>query len=479
MQQFDHFINGKNTPPENGEYLAVINPCNGQQIASIARGNGADVDKALKSSEDAFKPWSKKTMAERVALQHKAADAMRSNIEDLAQTISSELGRPLEGCYREIERSADLLDYYAEEALRLKGEIPMMNVEGEKVLIIRQPIGVVVSITPFNYPITLLVLKIGAALAVGCTVTSKPAEDTPLSTLKLARLFHEAGYPNGVFNVITGKGREIGDELVAHKIPRKITFTGGTSVGQRIAKIAADTNKRVTLELGGQSPAIVCEDADITEAAKAIAKHAFANSGQFCYRVNRVYAHQKIYDEFMSLLCAEVEQFKVGDVADRSCTHGPLVNEKIFNTSDEQSKDARLKGADFKVGGHRLTGDIYDKGYYFAPTVIGNTNHEMQIMTEETFGPVLGVMKFESIDDAINLANDSIFGLAAYVFSKDIGKCIQLSEALEAGSVWVNKIQRSYHLAPFGGVKQSGMGREKSVHGLEEYTELKTIYLNY
>lgn len=479
MQQYNHFIDGKNAAPSNGEYLKVYNPCNGEQIAAIARGNETDVDTALKSSEKAFKSWSKKTMAERVALQHKAANAMRENRDELAQTISSELGRPFEGCQREIERSADLLDYYAEEALRIKGEIPIMNVEGEKVLIIRQPVGVVVSITPFNYPITLLILKIGAALVVGCTVTAKPAEDTPLSTLKLAQLFYSVGFPDGAFNVITGKGREIGDALVAHKIPRKITFTGGTSVGQRIAKLAADTNKRVTLELGGQSPAIVCEDADIVEASKAIAKHAFANSGQFCYRVNRVYAHQNIYEDFMALLCAEVEKFKMGDVADRSCTHGPLVNEKIYKTSEEQSIDARSKGADIKLGGERLTGGEFDKGFYFPPTVIGNTNHDMQIMTEETFGPVLGIMKFDSIDQAIELANDSIFGLAAYVFSKDIGNCIRLSEELEAGSVWVNKIQRSYHLAPFGGVKQSGMGREKSAHGLEEYTELKTIYLNY
>lgn len=479
MQQFEHFINGQPSAPNGGDYLPVFNPCNGTQIATIARGNEADVNAAIESADAAFKSWSKKPMAERVALQHKAAAAVRENVADLAQTLSSELGRPLAGCEREILRSADLLDYYAEEALRMKGELPMMNVEGEKVMIIRQPIGVVVSITPFNYPVTLLILKIGAALVVGCTVAAKPAEHTPLSTLKLAKIFHEAGFPDGVFNVITGKGREMGDHLVSHPIPKKVTFTGGTSVGQRIAKLAADTNKRLTLELGGQSPALVCEDADVQAAAKSIAKHAYANSGQFCYRVNRVYVHAKVYDEFLELIQQEIKQFKVGDVADKSCTHGPLINEKIYATSEEQSKDARAKGANILLGGERLTGGEYDKGFYFAPTLIADTNHSMQIMTEETFGPVLGVMKFDDLEKAVELANDSIFGLAAYVFSKDIGKCIRLSEELEAGSVWVNKIQRSYHLAPFGGVKQSGMGREKSAHGLEEYTELKTIYLNY
>lgn len=346
-------------------------------------------------------------------------------------------------------------------------------------MVIRQPIGVVVAITPFNYPITLLTFKLGAALMTGCTITAKPSEDTPLSTIRLAEIFKEAGYPDGVFNVITGYGREIGDALVTSPIPRKIGFTGGTSTGKHIARLATETNKRITLELGGQSPAVVCEDTDLDVACPAIVRHAFSNSGQFCYRVNRIYVHENLYAEFIKRIKALTEKLVVCDAKESSCDMGPMVNEKIFRNSENQVADALGKGAELVTGGARLKGDDYDKGWYFPPTILSNTDHGMEIMTEETFGPVLGVMPFKNNDEAIRLANDSRYGLAAYLFTKDIGQAITMSEVLEAGSVWINNIRRSYHNVPFGGVKESGVGREKSSYGLEAYTELKTIYLNY
>lgn len=475
----EHFINGKWQAPNSKEYVDVINPCTGEVIGNFARGNERDVQMCLENSLTAFNIWKKTPTAQRAKLQHHAADLMRAKADELAQLLSTELGRPLGGCKREIERSAELLDFYAEEGLRLQGTIPLNNVEGEKVMVIRQPIGVVVAITPFNYPITLLTFKLGAALMAGCTVTAKPSEDTPLSTLQLAEIFKEAGYPDGVFNVITGYGREIGDALVTNPIPRKIGFTGGTSTGKYIAQLATQTNKRITLELGGQSPALVCEDSDLDIACPAIVKHAFSNSGQFCYRVNRIYVHENLYEDFLKRIKLLAENINVCDAINKDCDMGPLVNEKIYSNSEKQVADALAKGANLITGGQRLKGGDYEKGWYFPPTILANTNHDMEIMTEETFGPVIGVMPFKTNEEAIQFANDSRYGLAAYLFTQNIGQAITMSEELEAGSVWVNNIRRSYHNVPFGGVKESGVGREKSKYAIEAYTELKTIYLNY
>jgi succinate-semialdehyde dehydrogenase/glutarate-semialdehyde dehydrogenase len=340
-------------------------------------------------------------------------------------------------------------------------------------------VGVVVAITPFNYPITLLCFKLGAALIAGCTVVAKPAEDTPLSTLLLAELFHQAGYPAGCFNVVTGRGRGIGMAMVNHPIPGKVAFTGGTAAGKAIAAAAAGTVKRVTLELGGQSPAIICADADLPKAAAAIARHGFANSGQFCYRVNRVYVDRAVHDAFLSALLAEVAKITVGDGQTEPVTMGPMVNAKIFANAAGQIEDARAKGARICCGGDRLTGGLYDAGHFLPPTVIAGTDHSMQIMTEETFGPVLGIMAVDSPEQALHLANDTIYGLAGFVFSGNLGRGMALAERINAGSVWVNDIHRSNHSAPFGGMKQSGIGREKGRYGVESYLEYKTLYLTY
>lgn len=474
----ENFINGMWTKPRSEQYADVFNPCTGEVIETFACSNIEDVNEALHVANLAFKNWKKTPVAQRAVLQHKAATLMRQNAERLANSLASELGRPLAGCFTEISRSADLLDFYAEEGLRMKGEIPLHNLEGEKALIVREAIGVVVAITPFNYPITLLVMKLGAALMAGCTVVAKPSEDTPISTLILAEIFMEAGYPPGVFNVLTGWGYEIGNALIEHPITAKIAFTGGTSTGKRIGATAAMHNKRITLELGGQSPAIVCEDADITTAVIAIVRHAFANSGQFCYRVNRVYVHKTKYQAFLAQAVALAQKLKLGN-PHSNADMGPIVNQKIYQNSEAQVLDALEKGATVLTGGQRLRGEEYDKGWYFPPTIISDTNHSMKIMTEETFGPVVGIMPFETNEGAIALANDSEYGLAAYVFSEQVGTGLRMAESLEAGSVWINNISRSYHDVPFGGVKQSGIGREKGHYGIEAYTELKTIYLNY
>ena len=474
----DFFIDGKWTPGTSARLIPVVNPATGETIDSVPAGNAADADQAIASAARAFKEWRKVPMARRAKLQHAAAQRLRERVEEFARLLTLELGRPIAGSRIEIERSADLLDYFAEEGLRLRGEIPMINEANERVLVVKEPVGVVVAIAPFNYPITLLTFKLGAALMTGCTIVAKPASDTPLTSLLLAELFHQVGFPPGVFNAITGSGGELGRALVEHPTPRKIGFTGSSPAGKRIAAMAAATNKRLTLEMGGQSPAIICRDANLDIAIPALVRHAFANSGQFCYRVNRIYADREIYSQFIEQFARAAAALKVGNGMDAGCDMGPMVSEEIFRTSVEHVEDALAMGARAAAGGARLRGGDYERGFFFPPTVLVDTSQAMKIMREETFGPVVGVMPFDTLPEAIELANDSVFGLAGYVFSRDLGVALSTAESLEAGSVWVNNIHRSYNMVPFGGYKESGQGREKSHYGLEAYLELKTIYLS-
>ena len=474
----DFFIDGQWLPSTTARTMPVVNPATGETVDSVPLGNAQDADRAIASAARAFQQWRRVPMAKRAKLQHAAAQRLRERCEEFARLLTLELGRPLAGARVEIERSADLLDYFAEEGLRLRGEIPMINEQQERVLVVKEPVGVVVAIAPFNYPITLLTFKLGAALMTGCSVVAKPASDTPLTTLLLAELFFRVGYPPGVFNALTGSGGELGRALVEHPTPRKIGFTGSSPAGKRIAAMAAATNKRLTLEMGGQSAAIVCADANLDVAVPALVRHGYANSGQFCYRVNRIYVEREIYPQLVERLAQGAAALKVGNGLDPGCDLGPMVNQEIFSTSVDHVADALVKGGRLAAGGSRLTGGDYDRGYFFPPTVLVDTTPQMKIMREETFGPVLGVMPFTTLDEAIAMANDSPFGLAGYVFSRDLGKALQVSEELEAGSVWVNDIHRSYNMVPFGGYKESGLGREKSHYGLEAYLELKTIYLS-
>jgi succinate-semialdehyde dehydrogenase/glutarate-semialdehyde dehydrogenase len=471
------WIGGEGVPAETDERIEVRNPATGEVVAEVPAAGAKEADAAIRAAARAFRPWKRTPVAERARLQHAAAALMREHADELAELITLELGRPLTAARVEIVRSADLLDYFAEEGQRMTGEMPLLGEAAERVLVVKEPLGVVVAIAPFNYPITLLTFKLGAAVITGNTVVAKPAADTPLSTLRLAELFTQAGYPPGVFNVVTGSGRVLGEALVAHPVPAKVAFTGSTAAGVRIHQVAAETNKRVTLELGGQCPAILFDDADLDVAVPALVRHAFANSGQFCYRVNRVYVHRDRYDEFLERFAAGVSALVVGDGMDPATDMGPMVSERIMATAVEHVADARAHGARILTGGERLTGDPYDDGTFFAPTVVADATHAMKVMTEETFGPVVGVAPFTSGDEVIELANDTEYGLAAYVFSRDLRRAWQTAEELEAGSVWVNNIHRSLAQVPFGGMKQSGLGREKSRHGLDEYVELKTIYL--
>lgn len=457
--------------------MPVTDPTTGEVFDSVPLGGAVEADIAIRAASAAFATWKAVPMAERVRIQKACAAAMRAKSDDLAALLSRELGRPFPGCLHEISRSAELIEIYAEEGLRLQATMALASAPGEKTIVTRDPVGVVVAITPFNYPINLLMFKLGAALVAGCTVVAKPSEDTPLSTLMLAEVFHNAGLPAGVFNVVTG-GRALGEALVAHPTPRKIAFTGSVPAGKTIAAAAAGTMKRLTLELGGHSAAIVCADADLDRAATAICRHGFANSGQFCYRVNRVYVDASVYEDFLARLTAKVRALTVAP-AGSSGDLGPLVNEKIFANSARQIADARARGARVLTGGDRLMGPGYDGGFYLPPTVLADASPDMLVMQEETFGPVLGVASVASPAEALALANDSRMGLAGFVFTRNLARGMTLCEGLEVGSVWLNDIQRSSHYVPFGGMKESGLGREKGRYGVEAYLEYKTMYLSY
>jgi succinate-semialdehyde dehydrogenase / glutarate-semialdehyde dehydrogenase len=471
------FIDGAPADAISGRTMPVTDPATGTSFDTVPLAGPDDADAAITSAARAFRTWKTTPMAERVRLQRACAQAMRREAKPLAALLSRELGRPLPGCLHEISRAAELLDVYAEEGLRLTGSVAFGSGPGEKTMVTREPVGVVVAITPFNYPINLLLFKVGAALIAGCTVVAKPAEDTPLSTIRLAELFHDAGLPAGVFNVVTG-GRELGEALVAHPVPRKVAFTGSVPAGKAIAAAAAGTMKRLTLELGGHSAAIICADADLDTAADAITRHGFANSGQFCYRVNRVFVEKRVYGAFLEKLTARVAKLTMAPAGGEGDL-GPLVNEKIFANSARQIADAREKGARILSGGDRLRGKGFDGGFYLRPTLIADATPDMLIMREETFGPVLGLAAVASPAEALERANDCSTGLAGFVFTRDLARGLALCEGLEAGSVWLNDIQRSSHLVPFGGMKESGIGREKGRYGVEAYLEWKTMYLSY
>ncbi|MCB1336235.1 MAG: aldehyde dehydrogenase family protein [Maritimibacter sp.] len=473
----DMFIDGGWQAAGSGATFPVTDPRSGSLVDSVPAGGAAEADAAIAAAARAFADWKTTPMADRVRIVKACAQSMRDTAAEVGNLLHAELGRPQAACVGEIARSADLLDIYAEEGLRLAATMPLGAAPGEKTIVTREPVGVVVAITPFNYPVTLLMFKLGAALVAGCTMVAKPSEDTPLSTLKLAAIFHRAGLPAGVFNVVTG-GRELGEALVAHPVPRKIAFTGSVPAGKAIAAAAAQTMKRLTLELGGHSAAIVCADADLDKAAAAIVRHGFANTGQFCYRVGRVFVERPVYEEFLAKLAERARALTLAPAGGEGDL-GPLVNEKIFATSARQSDDARAKGARILTGGARATGPGYDAGFYFPPTLIADATPEMEVMQHETFGPVIGIAPVDSPAEGVALANASPYGLAAFAFTRDLARGLTLCEQLEAGSVWLNDIQRSSHYVPFGGMKESGLGREKGRYGVESYLEYKTIYLSY
>lgn len=460
-----------------GAEYPLVNPSNGEVFAHAVAADAHLVDSALRSAQRSLRDWRRVPAYERAAMLHSLAELVRNGRDELASLLSQEVGKPLQAALDEVISAASHIDYFAEESLRLTGEIPLLAYRREQVLIVREPVGVVVTITPFNYPLSTLVTKIAPALAVGCTVVSKPDEHTPLSTLRLARLAIDAGMPPGVFNVVTGPGPGTGSLLIDHPIPRLIAFTGSTAVGKEIHSACAKWVRKTVLELGGHCPAIVCKDAAWRELLPQLLSQSLKNCGQYCYRISRIYVERKIHGDFLEAFVKLASLLRIGPAMDSGVELGPLNNEKVLDRVRRQVAMAVEEGAHVEIGGD-LSG-LPRQGFFYPPTVLTGVKSEMAILREEIFGPVVIISSFDDIQDAITEANATPYGLAAYLFTKDLANALAGANELEVGSVWINRIHQAYPEAPFGGMKESGLGREKSRFGIEEYTELKTVYLSY
>lgn len=457
----------------SGKYVDVINPSNEVLVGRVPAATAEEVDLAVKTANEAFKVWRETPAAERAAALLKLIQAVRANIDDLAATLTQEQGKPLWQAKGEINGFCVVIEFYAQEARRIQGMVLQSDARDKFVYVLRHPLGVIAAIPPWNDPLHLLSRMIGPAMAAGCTVVAKPSSDTPLTTIKVAQIALQAGFPAGVFNVITGPGSSTGEALTHHPLVRKIALTGSVEGGKHVMRAAAEGIKRVTLELGGQCPCIVWNDADLDKAADALTFQAFRSAGQVCNRVNRVYAHEDIYDRLVARVAALASRVVAGDGFQEGIDIGPLVNQSQFNWVSSQVDDALAKGAKLLAGGKR----IGEKGFFYAPTVLGDCSHDMSVMVEETFGPVLAFMKIgDDLDLAIDYANDTIYGLSSYFFSADMRNCYLAAQRLEAGSIWINDIHGSFMQAPYGGMKQSGIGREQGSIAIDEYLEWKTVY---
>ncbi|EHL72714.1 MULTISPECIES: NAD-dependent succinate-semialdehyde dehydrogenase [Bacillus] len=469
------FIDGEWTGTELPTF-DVINPANGEVIAAVPNGGKEEAKKAVDAAYNAFLSWSKKTAGERSALLYKWHQLIDEHKEEIGEIMTREQGKPLKEAIGEVNYANSFISWYAEEGKRIYGETIPASHENKRILVLKQPVGVVAAITPWNFPAAMITRKVAPALAAGCTVVVKPAEQTPLTAFKLAELAEKAGIPKGVLNIITGNPQEIGETWLADERVRKITFTGSTEVGKILMRGAADTVKKVSLELGGQAPFIVLDDANIEKAVAGAIASKFRNAGQTCVCANRIYVHEKIVESFTQKMAEAVQQLKMGNGLDQGVEIGPLIDENAVKKVERHIEDAVEKGGKVVIGGKKA--DQY-KGFFFEPTVITNVTDEMLCMNEETFGPLAPITTFQNIEEVIQRANDTPYGLAAYVFTENISKAIQITEQLEYGIVGLNDGLPSVAQAPFGGFKQSGLGREGGHHGMEEFLETKFVSIAF
>ncbi len=467
----DLFIDGAWTPAESGERLDVVDPASGALVASVASAGAGDVRRAIAAAQAAFPVWSGKPATERSRILRGWFELILDHVDELAAILTAEQGKPLRESVAEIRYGAGFVEWYAEEAKRLYGETIPTNVSGRRLLTLRQPVGVVATITPWNFPMAMIARKAGPALAAGCTLVVKPASETPCSALALAELAARAGLPAGVVNVVHGEPALVGDVLTASPQVRALSFTGSTEVGRLLLAKCAPTVKKVALELGGNAPLIVFDDADLDLAVEGAIASKFRNAGQTCVCANRMIVQAGVHDRFVERLEAAVAGLRVGNGFEPEVDQGPLVSQAAVEKVRDHLADALERGARITVGGrpHPLGGT------YFEPTVVLGATSAMKIASEETFGPVAPVFRVESEDEALALANATESGLAAYFFTRDLGRAWRVGERLEFGVVGVNTGLISYEGAPFGGVKQSGLGREGSRHGIDEYLDYKYL----
>jgi succinate-semialdehyde dehydrogenase/glutarate-semialdehyde dehydrogenase len=466
------YIGGRWVDADNGDTLAVLNPANGDVVAHTASLGRAETKRAIDCAQSAFHDWRQRTVKERANLLRRWFDLILANRDDLALILTSEQGKPLAEAAGEVVYGTSYIEWFAEEAKRIYGDVIAPPDNGKRLVVIRQPVGVVAAITPWNFPIAMLTRKIAPALAAGCTIVCKPAHETPLSALALAALAEEAGIPAGVINVVVGKdSHAIGAELTSNPAVRKLTFTGSTRVGKVLLEQCAGTVKKTSMELGGNAPFIVFDDADIDAAVKGAVASKYRNAGQTCICVNRIYVQASIYERFAEKFIAAVRQLRVGNGAEDGVTIGPLINADAVRHVHALIGDAVCKGARTALGG-----TVSALGECFCePTVLTNVDATMRIAREEIFGPVAPLFRFGTEQEAVKLANDTEFGLAAYFYSRDIGRIWRIAEALEYGIVGINEGIVSNEMAPFGGVKESGFGREGSKYGIDDYLEIKYL----
>ena len=465
------YVNGSWVESQSGDFLEVNNPATQEIIGKVPKFTKDETKKVIENANDAFQTWKNTTAKERSVILKKWGDLIVENVEDLAKIMTIEQGKPVAEAKGEILMGASYIEFYAEEAKRVYGDIIPDPRPGKRIVVIKQPVGVVGAITPWNFPNSMITRKCAAALAVGCTAVVKPASQTPYSALAVAELAHKAGFPKGVFNIITGSAKDIGLELTKNPMVRKISFTGSTEVGKILMEQSASTVKKVSMELGGHAPFIVFDDADLNEAVTGAMQSKFRNSGQTCICSNRIFVHEKVYDEFLEKFSAEVKKIKVGNGLDEGVVSGPLIDKSSLDKVIDHVQDAVNTGAKIAVGGdvHSLGGNFYQ------PTVLSHVTTKAKITFEETFGPVAPLYKFSNDEEVINLANDTPYGLASYFYSRDISRVWKVAEALEYGIVSINNGLPTIAEIPFGGVKESGMGREGSKYGLDDYLVIKYI----
>ncbi len=466
------YINGDWTKTDRT--FPVFDPATGEEIGQVPDGSRDEARAAIAAAAEAFPAWAALTAYQRSAVLYEAHQLMRERTEDLAKLMSEEQGKPLRAARFEVGYAADFLLWYAEEAKRVYGELIPAPRPDQRFLSIRQPVGVVGAITPWNYPVSMITRKVAPALAAGCTIVLKPAEQTPLCAMEVFRVLADAGVPPGVANLVTTSDpAPVGDELVTNPAVRKITFTGSTEVGRLLARGAADQMKRVSMELGGHAPFIVLDDADPAHAAKGAAMVKMLNTGQACISPNRMYVQRGMVDEFVSTLAERVGRMKAGRGLDEGVSIGPLVDEPSLAKVDRQVRDAVAKGAELVTGGNRLSDGGLERGWFYAPTVLSGVTPEMVIYREETFGPVAAVIPFDSEAEVLEMANDTVYGLASYVYTQDLSRALRMFEGLRFGIVGINDINPTAAAAPFGGMGHSGVGREGGHEGIVDYLETK------
>lgn len=462
------------------KYIEVVNPATEEVIGRVPVASEKQVDEAVQAAWRAFEKWANLSSFERARFLYKAASLVEEKAEQIGQTLTAEEGKPLKEAVSEVKGSAEVLRYFAEAGKRVFGEIIPLDKTHIQSIAIRQPLGIVVAITPWNYPVQLLAWKVAAALAAGCTVVAKPPSETPLSPLAFLGCFLDAGLPEGVVNGVTGAGSVVGKDLILHPLVRKVSFTGSTEAGKKVMEYCAQGVKRVTLELGGQCPLIICADADLEKAVKSGVRRSFRNMGQVCNAINRIYVEQSVYEKVVEKFVVETKKLRIGNgLSNPDVDLGPMVSLEAIKKVEEHIHDALQKGARVLCGGKKPEGEEYKRGYYFEPTVIADANHDMLIMKEETFGPAVGIMSFENFNQVISWANSTRYGLAAYVYTSNLDKARNICLGLECGNIGLNNVDVATIYAPYTGWKESGFGTDLGPEGIESYLEVKHIKVEF